>query len=145
MRHAEAIAESGICIALGGLFLLAGLAKLRQPYEFLSSVYAYRLVGPSVGVAVAMVLPWVEAIVGIVLLGGVMRGGGLFIAAFLAAGFVLAQGSVIFRGLAVNCGCFGSHSQIDEMTLVRTAVLLYPSGEPRGSERTAEHDGRSAG
>ena len=33
-------------LGLGCLFLWSGLPKIRQPYDFLASVYNYELVGP---------------------------------------------------------------------------------------------------
>ena len=44
-------------LGLGCMFLYGSLHKIRQPYDFLSSVYYYELVGPRLGLLVAMVLP----------------------------------------------------------------------------------------
>ena len=44
-------------LGLGAMFIASSLPKIRLPYEFLSSVYNYEIVGPKMGVLVAMVLP----------------------------------------------------------------------------------------
>lgn len=51
-------------LALGCIFIAGSIAKLRQPYDFLGSVYNYELVGPGLGAVVAIVLPWLELFVG---------------------------------------------------------------------------------
>ena len=44
-------------LGIGCMFLWSSLPKIRQPYDFLSSVYSYELVGPKLGMFVAMTLP----------------------------------------------------------------------------------------
>ena len=114
-----------IRIALGAVFLWSSLPKLRQPYDFLGSVYQYEMVGPKLGVFVATVLPWLEALLGVCLLGSVFVRGSLLLAAGLLAFFTFAQASVLWRGLAISCGCFGSSGElISYATVLRTALLF---------------------
>ena len=58
-------------LGLGCLFLWSGVSKIQLPHNFLGDVYAYRLVSPVLGVFVALVLPWLELLVGACLLSGV--------------------------------------------------------------------------
>jgi len=44
-------------IGLGCMFLYSSLPKIRQPYDFLASVYKYELVSPKLGLLIAMVPP----------------------------------------------------------------------------------------
>ncbi|MHC4739886.1 MAG: MauE/DoxX family redox-associated membrane protein [Planctomycetota bacterium] len=60
---------------------------MRQPYDFLSSVYSYELVGPRLGMFVVMILPGLELLVGICLVGGIFIGGALLTSAAMAAMF----------------------------------------------------------
>ncbi|UCG49519.1 MAG: hypothetical protein JSU94_06995, partial [Phycisphaerales bacterium] len=39
-------------LALGCLFIWSSLPKIRQPYDFLSSIYDYEIVGPRLGLFV---------------------------------------------------------------------------------------------
>ncbi len=64
-------------LALGCLFIYGSLPKIRQPYDFLSNVYGYELVGPKLGMLIAMVLPWLELFTGICLVGGIFISGAL--------------------------------------------------------------------
>ena len=77
-------------LLLGGLFLCSALPKIRQPYDFLSSVYGYELVGPKLGLLVAVALPWMELLVGICRLGGIFVNGALLASAGLAASTISA-------------------------------------------------------
>ena len=117
-------------IALGCMFLWSSLPKIRQPYDFLSSVYSYELVGPKLGMLVAMTLPWLELLVGICLIGGVFVSGALLASAGLGAMFAFVVGSALHRGLDISCGCFSASSgdQISYMTLIRAIFILVLSG-----------------
>ena len=117
-------------IALGCMFLWSSLPKIRQPYDFLSSVYSYELVGPKLGMLVAMTLPWLELLVGICLIGGVFVSGALLASAGLGAMFAFVVGSALHRGLDISCGCFSTSAgdKISYMTLIRAIGILLLSG-----------------
>jgi uncharacterized membrane protein YphA (DoxX/SURF4 family) len=115
-----------IRIAIGCMFLWGSLPKIRQPYDFLSSVYSYELVGPKLGMFVAMTLPWLEVLVGICLIGGVFISGALLVSTAMAAMFTFVLGSALYHGLEITCGCFGSSSTeiVNYSTLIRACVIL---------------------
>lgn len=96
-------------IALGCLFIYGSLAKIRQPYDFLSSVYEYELVGPTLGLFIAMTLPWLELFTGICLVGGIFISGALLTSIAMGAMFTCVIVSAIHRGLDISCGCFGGN------------------------------------
>lgn len=111
-------------LGLGCMFLVSALPKIRQPYDFLGDVYAYEIVGPKMGVLVAMTMPWAELLVGICLLGSVFVGGALLASAGMGAMFTFVLSWAIYRGLDISCGCFGAGtSQIGYGTLIR-AILI---------------------
>jgi len=115
-------------LVLGGMLLWAGLTKARQPFEFLSTVYDYRLLGPSAGLVVAAALPWLEMIAGCCLLTGVMVEGSLVVATALTAMFAMAIASAWYRGLGINCGCFGAKQDvINGMNVLRSLGLVMAS------------------
>ena len=116
-------------LGLGCLFLYSGLPKIRQPYDFLSSVYNYELVGPKFGILVAMVLPWLELLVGICLVGGIFVSGALLVSMVMGAMFAFAIASALYRGLNISCGCFSTSSaeQIGYTTLMRACGILLLS------------------
>ena len=116
-------------LGLGCMFLYGSLPKIRQPYDFLSSVYNYELVGPKLGMLVAMVLPWAELLVGICLVGGIFVSGALLVSIAMGTMFSFAAASALYRGLNISCGCFSASSkeQISYLTLIRTLVIMLIS------------------
>jgi uncharacterized membrane protein YphA (DoxX/SURF4 family) len=113
-------------LGLGCLFLYSALPKIRQPYDFLSSVYKYELAGPKLGVLVAMVLPWLELLVGVCLVGGIFVSGALLVSIAMGAMFTFVIASALYRGLNISCGCFSAsgQEQIGYATLLRACVIL---------------------
>lgn len=113
-------------LSLGGVFLWSGLFKLRQPYAFLANVYGYELLGPKSGMLLAMVLPWLELLLSVCLLGGVFLGGTLLGAFALGAVFTMANGWALHQGLNIDCGCFGTLGQdtVGPSTLALSAVVM---------------------
>jgi hypothetical protein len=115
-------------IGIGCMFIWGSLPKIRQPYDFLSSVYGYELVGPRLGMFIAMTLPWLELFVGICLIGGIFVGGALLTSAGMAAMFTFVLSSALYRGLSISCGCFGSGGDlIGYSTVIRACVILLLS------------------
>lgn len=118
----------GVRLGLGCLFLYSSLPKIRQPYDFLSAVYGYELVGPQMGLLVAMVLPWAELLTGVCLLGGVFVPGALLASAGMSALFTVVIGWALYQGLQISCGCFGAEaSRITLLTLMRAVGVLLLS------------------
>jgi len=116
-------------LALGFMFIMSSLPKIRQPYEFLSSVYNYELVGPKMGMLVAMALPWLELFVGVCLVAGVFVGGALLASMGIGILFTFVLGSAIYRQLDISCGCFGTAQagKISYLTLIRAIVIALAS------------------
>ena len=115
-------------VGLGCLFLYSALPKIRQPYDFLHDVYNYEIVGPKLGLLVAMTLPWLELLTGICLLGGIFVGGALLVSGGMAAMFTFVISWALYQGLNISCGCFGSGTeQITYVTLIRAISILLAS------------------
>lgn len=116
-------------LSLGCVFLWSSVVKIRQPYDFLSSVYDFELVGPKLAMLVAMTLPWVELLVDVCLVGGIFVGGALLIGIAMAVMFTFVLTSALYRGLEISCGCFSTSSveSITYATLIRVCVMLLLS------------------
>jgi len=113
-------------LGIGCLFLWSSLPKIRQPYDFLSSVYNYELIGPKLGMLTAMALPWLELLVGICLVGGIFVSGALLACVGMAAMFTFVIASALYRDLKISCGCFGPSDAgiIGYSTLIRACLIL---------------------
>ena len=112
-------------LALGGVFLYAAYTKLRQPAMlFALSIDSYRLLPEWAVVAVARTLPWLELALGLLLVSGY---GLRYVAAAASALLLLFFGVMLrsyFKGLGIDCGCFGIGEALGWRTLVRDALLL---------------------
>ena len=102
-----------VSIGLGAVFVYASLDKIAHPLDFARIVYRYRLAGPSAALGVvpanvfAVVLPWLEAVIGVLLITGWWRREAAIIAAALLVMFLVAVGYVMWQGIDVeHCGCF---------------------------------------
>ena len=116
----------GVRLALGCIFLYSSLGKIRQPYDFLSSIYDYELVGPKLGMFIGMALPWLELLVGVCLTGGIFVGGALLTSIEMSVMFTFVLGWALCKGIEISCGCFGaSYGEIISFsTLIRACVIL---------------------
>ena len=128
-----------VSIGLGAVFIYASLDKIAHPLDFARIVYRYRLAGPSAALGVvpanafAVVLPWLEAVIGVLLVTGLWRREGAAVAAALLVMFLVAVGYVMWQGIDVeHCGCFtvGSEGRSAGWTLIASdlgllALALY--------------------
>lgn len=94
-------------IFIGSIFILAGLAKIADPISFYSTLMGFRILPDFLLSFMAVYLPWLELVLGLsVLLGVLYTTAALMLAVFNAI-FALAIISVIVRGIDIDCGCFG--------------------------------------
>jgi uncharacterized membrane protein YphA (DoxX/SURF4 family) len=92
---------------IGGIFLISGLAKIADPVRFMFSLRAFRLFPDIIERFVAVYLPWLEFILGLFIILGILYRTSSLILACLNLSFTLAILSLILRGIEVDCGCFG--------------------------------------
>lgn len=98
-----------MAVPIAAALLFSAYAHLDNGYQFLLSICAYRIVGPSIGVWIAGILPCLQIALGLVLIfdRSGRRTAFCFCTALFAA-FVLVQISALVRDLNISCGCFGS-------------------------------------
>ena len=97
-------------IALGIVFVVAAIPKIGDPPAFAHMIYNYRLLPGGAINAMALVMPWVEMLVGIALILGVWKREAAVVAGILLLVFLVAIGVNLARGHAVDCGCFDVRS-----------------------------------
>ncbi len=119
-----------IRVALGALFLWTGIPKIVTPADFQSSIYNYELLPQQIAMVAAIVLPWVEFLAGVCLLGGVCAPGTLIVCMGMFTVFGAAQATVLYRGLDISCGCglVPGDEHITYLTFARSIFLLLSSG-----------------
>jgi hypothetical protein len=95
-------------IAMGLVFAFAGIAKLRDPAAFASTIDHYHLLPWWGAAALALYLPWLEILCAAALFTKRLRLGSLGVLFALMLIFLAALLSAAARGLDISCGCFGA-------------------------------------
>ena len=112
---------------VGGIFLAAGVAKLREPRRRRREAIAnYKLLPPSFERMLAVVLPPLEIGVGVGFVTGAWLSLVSVVAAILLLGFSLAVAINLLRGRSeIGCGCFGSQDRPISWWIVGRNVALF--------------------
>jgi uncharacterized membrane protein YphA (DoxX/SURF4 family) len=93
-------------LLLGLVFTYASLGKIADPPAFARIVYQWQTIGPVPSNLVAVTLPWLELLAGLLLVAGVWRREAAAVVAVLLIIFMGAAIGVLARGVDVdNCGC----------------------------------------
>ncbi len=90
---------------VGGVFVMYAVDKIAAPADFALNIERYELLPYGLVNLVAIVLPWVELVVGVCILMGVRLRLNAVLAAVMLVVFIGAIGSAMARGLEINCGC----------------------------------------
>jgi len=116
-----------IRLILGITFIWASIDKIANPGGFALSIYNYRMLPHETINFMAIVMPWLELVTGILIIVGVlMRGSALWIGVMLMV-FIIALSSALARGLDIDCGCFsveGGHG-VDTGLLIRDILMFF--------------------
>jgi len=93
-------------LLLGAIFVVASIDKIAHPGEFAKIISNYQILPNYLINIVAVVLPWLEALLGLFILCGWWLAGAIALANLLLMIFLGALVSTVARGIDVNCGCF---------------------------------------
>ena len=129
-------------LLLGGIFVYAGYAKLVYPNHnlwpyfmlkfsistnlstFAFQVQSYKVLGAEGASLVAHTLPFVEIVLGMLLLiGWKFRICAAIVTAVLA-GFLTLVTRAYLLHMEINCGCFGTPEPLTGMTVLRDSALV---------------------
>jgi uncharacterized membrane protein YphA (DoxX/SURF4 family) len=93
-------------LLLGLVFIYASLGKIADPPAFARIVYQWQTLGPVPSNLLAVTLPWIELLAGLLLVAGVWKRDAAAVVAVLLVVFLGAAIGVLARGVDVdNCGC----------------------------------------
>ncbi|GJQ63799.1 MAG: hypothetical protein SCALA702_28520 [Melioribacteraceae bacterium] len=95
-------------IILAIVFIFAGMEKAANPADFSEAVANYRVISLFLQNIVAIVIPWVEVVSGILLLYGKFLKENSTIISVLLIAFNILVLQAMLRGLDIDCGCFGT-------------------------------------
>ncbi len=96
-----------ISLVIAAVFIYAGVLKLYDPAQFYADIENYQVVHGSLAVVTAYILPPLEILAALALLSARWRAAGLLLLAGLTSLFTVLIASAWWRGLDINCGCFG--------------------------------------
>jgi uncharacterized membrane protein YphA (DoxX/SURF4 family) len=118
-----------IRIAAAAVWLVAGAAKVGELTHFHAQVDQYRLLPHGLEAPFAYALPFVELLVGIYLLLGLLTRIAALVGCALMVLFLIAQAQAWARGLSLDCGCFGTltHEKVGAATILRDVALGLPT------------------
>ena len=105
-------------IVVGGVFLYAGCNKIFDPAGFSISIFNYLLFPDWAIHAIAIVLPWIEVLIGLNLILGLWVYGGSLLSTFLLICFFSVILISLFRGLDISCGCFSTDSDSNRISFL---------------------------
>ncbi|MBK6914110.1 MAG: DoxX family membrane protein [Ignavibacteriales bacterium] len=116
-------------VIVGFVFLYAGAQKINSPSAFAESINAYKLFPEILINFFAVFIPWLEVVSGLMLIFGIAVRENSFIISSLLTLFILLIVISMFRGLEIDCGCFGDSTvnPIGFKKLVENIVLLLMS------------------
>lgn len=112
-------------LILGGIFMASSVDKILHPEAFAQAVYNYQILPDFLVNFTAIFLPWLEAVLGFLLVFGRCVLGAVFISNVLLTTFFGALMFNIARGLDIHCGCFTSATGGDPAT---TWYIIRDSG-----------------
>lgn len=112
-------------LVLCGILLYAAVGKWPAPRAFAEDVANYRLLPAALVPLATAGLLGVEVVLGLMLLLGVLLPEAALLTALLTGLFTAAVASALWRGLKIECGCFGAGgSPATTATLLRDVGFL---------------------
>jgi uncharacterized membrane protein YphA (DoxX/SURF4 family) len=128
LDRARPLAGHASRLALGLVFLAAGLLKSLDPEEFARQIVGYGLVGPGASAAAAPILIALEVTLAVALLAGFrprLTGAG---AVALLLVFIAIEAYGIRQGRTEACGCFGAYFQRTPQQVIAEDLLFAGLG-----------------
>lgn len=116
-------------LLLGLIFIIAAKEKIIAPANFSSSIANYKLFPVEFINILAIIIPWIELISGSLLLLGIWTKENSAIMTLLLIVFTIAIIISLFRGLNIDCGCFGTaYGEQIGLLKISENLLLILSG-----------------
>ncbi len=127
INRRSAILHSVSRWVLGIVFIYASYDKILNPAQFAEAIFNYQILPDHLINICALVLPWLELILGICLILGILMPGAVLLVNLLLIVFVGALLFNLYRGLDISCGCFSTNpgeSVVNLWTVARDASFM---------------------
>jgi uncharacterized membrane protein YphA (DoxX/SURF4 family) len=97
---------------LGAVLIYAGAVKIPRPLTSERAVQAYEIFPMDLAGYIGLALPFLEVVLGVLLVLGLFTRVTAAIATLLMVAFIIGIAQAWARGLTIDCGCFGGGGQI---------------------------------
>jgi uncharacterized membrane protein YphA (DoxX/SURF4 family) len=115
-------------VLLGVIFVYAAYSKLKDPWAlFAMSIDSYGILPLRWVEFVARTLPWFELLLGVLLIAGIFRRVTTVATSLLLLTFFSLMLRAHFKGMEINCGCFGPGEVISWKTMLRDGSMVAGS------------------
>lgn len=119
-------------LVLGAVFIYASIDKILYPQAFAKAVYNYQILPDFLINLTAIILPWLELILGLFLIIGLFHEGSVWIVTLLLVMFFGSMTFNLARGLDIHCGCFstgtdGTNNAPMAWYVFRDGLFLLPA------------------
>lgn len=113
-RHDRLLDAVGLVarLVLGVVLIVAGGLKVGHPIGSARAVQAYRVMPFDLAAYVGYALPFVEIVIGLLLVVGLFTRVAGALGAILMVLFIAGIAQAWARGLTIDCGCFGGGGQV---------------------------------
>jgi len=95
-------------LVLGLIFIFAAFEKILNPADFAGLVFNYQILPDRLINFTAVFLPWMEVLLGVLLVFGLWIPGAVILVNLLLLIFLSALMFNAARGLDIQCGCFST-------------------------------------
>ena len=113
---------------LGIIWVLASINKIQDPATFARAIDNYHVIPLGMENTIAIFLPWLELVIGLFLISGIMINGASFISSSLLFLFIILIAQAILRGFNIDCGCGLKDGELVGWTkIVENIFLLLAS------------------
>ena len=91
---------------LGIIFIYASIDKIINPLNFSDAIDNYHITPIEINNLAALIIPFIELVIGVCLIFGVFIDGAILITILLLIWFIFIISQALFRGIDLHCGCF---------------------------------------
>tara|TARA_B100002052_G_scaffold296384_1_gene324670 strand:+ start:215 stop:670 length:456 start_codon:yes stop_codon:yes gene_type:complete len=114
-------------VILGIIWIWASINKIQDPAAFARAINNYHVIPFGLENAIAIFLPWLELIIGIFLISGILVNGASFISSSLLFLFIILITQAILRGFNIDCGCGLKEGQLVGWNKIVENIFLLAS------------------
>ena len=121
-----------IRILLGAVFLWASFDKIIDPSKFARDISNYHIIPFGLENIIAIVLPWLEFLIGSGLILGILVDGAVLLSGILLISFNVLIAQAMLRGFNIDCGCglkegqlVGVEKLLENFVFLGGAYLVY--------------------